>query len=152
MAGREDLVETALLPEEMRNRYACRSGDDATAMDEILTKAANHTLVIINEDHAKPRHRLFIRNLALRLRRLGFTHYAAETFSTSIVDGTGYPQLGEGLYTSEPMFAPPAKAWTSFIACWTFSPKGGQTDWGGTNSSGYEYSGVARGRDGASTW
>lgn len=105
MAGREDLIDAAALPEEMRNRYDCRPGGDAAAMDDILAKAESHTLVIINEDHTKPVHRLFIRNLALRLRDLGFTHYAAETFSTSIVDGTGYPQLEEGFYTSEPMFA-----------------------------------------------
>ncbi|MEL6415053.1 MAG: hypothetical protein AAFQ15_08970, partial [Pseudomonadota bacterium] len=105
MAGREDLVEVAPIPGELQNRYDCQPEGDAAAMDQILTKAETHTIVIINEDHAEPRHRLFIRNLALQLRDRGFTRYAAETFSTSIVDGTGYPRLGEGFYTTEPMLS-----------------------------------------------
>ena len=43
--------------------------------------------------------------MAARLRQKGFTHYAAEAFQPSIVEGDGYPRARDGYYTNEPVFA-----------------------------------------------
>lgn len=105
MAGREDLIAAVEQPEYAGTRYTCDSTGETSAIDNIAERAKAHSLVIINEDHAKPQHRLFIRDLAIRLRAQGFTHYAAETFTPAISGGAGYPQTGEGYFTREPVFA-----------------------------------------------
>ncbi|MEM6554608.1 MAG: hypothetical protein AAF642_01960 [Pseudomonadota bacterium] len=105
MVGREDLIPDITPEEKARSSYKCESDSVAPVIDQIAEIARDHSLVIINEDHAKPHHRQYIRQLAVRLRKDGFTHYAAETFSPSIVEGTGFPVIWEGVYTTEPMMS-----------------------------------------------
>ena len=105
MAGREDLLRTAPVNGQGPGSHQCASGDEQNAIESLVSLAKQHSLIIINEDHAKPGHRVFIWELATRLRTLGFTHYAAETFTLGIVDGTGYPKLGDGPFTREPMMS-----------------------------------------------
>ncbi|MEM9178746.1 MAG: hypothetical protein AAGA89_03510 [Pseudomonadota bacterium] len=104
-AGREDLHLKINRPHYQPDRHVCQAGESGSALDEIVTRADSHSLIIINEHHAEPRHRIFISELAARLRRKGFTHYAAEAFASTGIEGTGYPQTGDGYYTSEPMMA-----------------------------------------------
>lgn len=79
------------------------------ARKEVLKQAAKRQVVVLNEAHHIPRHRAFGRSLLLDLRRLGFTHFAAETFAPPrevaqslarrvVTRQTGY-------YTQEPVFA-----------------------------------------------
>ena len=105
MVGREDLIPRIAPGEGGHFTYQCEMDSDVPVIDQIAEIAQAHSLVIINEDHAKPHHRQYIRQLAARLRKDGFTHYAAETFSPSIVDGTGYPVVWDGVYTTEHMMS-----------------------------------------------
>lgn len=80
MLGRDDLM--ALIPPEdswHQKRDCCKGGRSALAGIRDLAK--DHTLVIINESHSRPRHRAFIDEVVGMLRAEGFTHHAAETLS-----------------------------------------------------------------------
>lgn len=76
------------------------------ALQEILQAAQNRQIVILNEAHHVPRGRAFALQLALALRKRGFTYFAAETFSPEVTDTvrTGYPNFHTGFYTAEPTF------------------------------------------------
>lgn len=92
--------------------------DNAQAMDavaEIVKRARNTRIVIVNEAHDNPRDRAFVLAVAEALRPLGYTHYAAETLSNfgtdeqkaerlSALVSKGYPLRGTGWYSLEPMF------------------------------------------------
>lgn len=91
---------------------------DARARDaigEIVRRARNTRIVIVNEAHDNPRDRAFILSVAQALRPLGYNIYAAETFGNWGSDAQkaerldrlvadGYPDLGTGTYSAEPMF------------------------------------------------
>src|SRR5688572_13485606 len=51
----------------------------ADALGEIVRRARDTRIVIINEAHDTPRHRAFSLEVAKALRPLGYTHLAAET-------------------------------------------------------------------------
>ncbi|MGB3796049.1 MAG: hypothetical protein WA957_07070 [Alteraurantiacibacter sp.] len=86
-------------------------GIDAV-INAIRNHAADRRIVIINESHSVTRHRETIRLLLEALRPLGFSVYAAETFSNS--EHTPDPvdkyadrpwvHFTEGYYSSEPVF------------------------------------------------
>lgn len=79
------------------------------AVSYIAHKAAAHQLVILNEDHAAPRHREFARRLLKPLRALGYTHFAAEAFERDpeafarSISG-GVPTFASGTYVRDPAF------------------------------------------------
>jgi hypothetical protein len=86
-----------------------------SAIEQIVQRARDRRIVIINEAHDSPRDRAFILEVAEALRPLGFTHYAAETltnFSPEIANAemswleqSGYPRRSSGTYSIDPMFA-----------------------------------------------
>ena len=88
-----------------------RIGRDAV-LDALAARASDSRVVIVNESHHVTRHRAFSRRLIERLRPLGYTVFAAETFRN--VDGGpdpvdtsadfAYPRMIEGYYTGEPVF------------------------------------------------
>lgn len=102
--GREDEIDMSLEYEDS-TKFTC----DAPAGDPIrsLTESAKNTsIVIINESHAEPRHRVFIRDLAIALRKIGYTHYAAETLSeTAPGRVSGRTVESDGYYTHDPVYA-----------------------------------------------
>ncbi len=61
----------------------------------IIKYAQANRLVMINESHYKPLHRLFIGELAKELREQGYTHYGAELLGG--VDKTSWLNSDEGL-------------------------------------------------------
>lgn len=64
-------------------------------------------IVIVNESHHKPKHRIFSYELLKVLKEKGFTHLALEAFfdSDNSFDNRGYPLVLEnGFYSSEPVF------------------------------------------------
>ena len=104
--GREDLAWSIA---RVRDRPVCapllRDGRPIDPAEEIVARAANAQFVMLNEAHYDPHHRAFITDIAERLRPLGFSIYAAETFSTSAVDrAEAWPQLSDGYYSNEPIF------------------------------------------------
>ena len=114
--GRED--RAAQVPGD--REYAARAcparsgailGRDAV-LDAIVDEAARARVLIVNESHHLTRHREISRLLAERLRPLGYTVFAAETFNNTN-DGpdpveslrdVAYPHRDIGWYTNEPVF------------------------------------------------
>lgn len=85
------------------------------AIDEIVRRARQTSVVILNEAHFSPRDRAFALEVARALRPLGYTYLAAETFDTGL-DPTTSPSMtrlaadgvvrrNTGFYTQDPVFA-----------------------------------------------
>jgi len=86
------------------------------AMAEIVRRARQTNVVILNEEHKSPRDRAFALKVAQALRPLGYSVLAAEAFASSSdpleierrmqeLAAAGYPSLQSGLYTKDPVFA-----------------------------------------------
>jgi len=79
------------------------------AIKYILDKSKNEQIVIINEGHHMPLHRVFTTQLLSGLKEQGYTHLGLETYfgnpkSDSILINHGYPTMKSGFYTKEPQF------------------------------------------------
>ena len=116
MLGREDRAAEVPGGDEYRP-VACPLSEGAAigmepVLDAIVRRAATHRVLIVNESHHVTRHRDFTRRLLERLRPLGYTVFAAETFNNrndgpDPVDNHAsltYPHITDGWYSSEPVF------------------------------------------------
>jgi len=115
LLGREDRG-AASQPGEYRARACAPLPSGARTRENVIAaiaaRAADHRVIIINESHAVTRHRDTIRRLLTALRPLGYSVYAAETFSNSEVgpdpvEATAdlpFPHIMDGFYTFEPVF------------------------------------------------
>ena len=76
------------------------------ALDAIAAAAQGTRIVILNEYHHIQRHRAFALQVAWRLRKEGFTTFAAETFNTDVEKTlvNGIPVLNTGGYSIDPPF------------------------------------------------
>jgi hypothetical protein len=79
------------------------------AIDYILDMAKSHQVVIINEAHHMPQHRVFTTQLLEGLRKQGYKHLGLETYisqesNDSLIKTNGYANLKSGFYTKEPQF------------------------------------------------
>lgn len=85
---------------------AFRACHAVSARAYILARAKTARLIILNEAHHNPRHRVFAASLLPGLARLGFSYFGAEGFTAadSLLNQRGYPVLGTGFYVSEPCF------------------------------------------------
>ena len=79
----------------------------------IIEHAKRHKIVMINESHYKPLHRVFIGEVAAALKPHGYEHYGAEALSSPDSPETrenaalaerGYPIGTDGTYLREPVF------------------------------------------------
>lgn len=79
----------------------------------IVSRAKDHKIVMINESHSKPLHRVFIAELAAALREDGFDRYGAEAFASPgypdnrlnpAMMERGYPVTTDGTYLREPVY------------------------------------------------
>jgi len=72
----------------------------------ILKKAKENRVLIFNEAHYNPRNRVFVTSLLKDLKKIGYTFFAAETFSTrsNFQENSKYPNLNSGYYAMEPQF------------------------------------------------
>ncbi|MEQ9506276.1 MAG: hypothetical protein RLO80_08380 [Hyphomonas sp.] len=105
MLGREDLKSLTPPDASWFPKFDCVAGDE-NAADEVIKRAADHTIVILNEDHSESRHRLFIADVIGRLRQEGFTHYAAEALWPGAADRPGSETLdADGWYAHDPVLA-----------------------------------------------
>lgn len=77
------------------------------AVDAIVMAARGRRVVILNENHSSQRQRAFAFEVAMRLRKEGFTHFGAETFTRELAESMkdGAPDLTTGVYTLDPIFA-----------------------------------------------
>jgi hypothetical protein len=102
--GREDRFVTA-----ENTKVSCQplaqDGVEVDPLAEIVRRARDAQIVIVNEAHDAPQDRAFIGDVAEALRPLGFAIYAAETFARGIGrDGPRYPRTADGVYSNEPAF------------------------------------------------
>lgn len=78
------------------------------ALEKIVELAKDRRIVIVNEAHHVPQHRAFTLALAARLKPLGFTHLACETFASreeaAKLAKSGVPTQSTGFYSLEPTF------------------------------------------------
>lgn len=80
--GREDLIAEASFEYKATGCAPLPSGAASdTVLDEIARRAAQTSIVIINESHVRSRSRGFIAEVAERLRPLGYDALAMETLS-----------------------------------------------------------------------
>ncbi len=105
MLGRDDLM-ALIPPEDTWHRTKDCSKGGRPALAGIGELAKDHTLVIINESHSRPRHRAFIAEVVEMMRAEGFTHYAAETLYVEGAQQAEGPATAEhGWYIQDPVFA-----------------------------------------------
>ena len=89
----------------------------ANAIDYILKRAQKEQIIIINEAHHKPLHRVFTRQLLFGLYETGFNYFGLECLASNVIDpqidwllmdsvlvDRGYPfqSYFTGTYTTEP--------------------------------------------------
>ena len=76
------------------------------AREYILEQARSKQVVMINEAHHQPMHRVFTESLLHDLYKMGFRYFGAETFSYTDpkMNERKYPSLSSGYYTTEPQF------------------------------------------------
>lgn len=84
--------------------------EDSTVEDAIhaiVAAARTKRAVLINEAHHVPMHRAFAQKLAIELRKIGYTHLAAETFNEPEEGRSlqGYVNAGFGHFTQDPVYA-----------------------------------------------
>lgn len=71
--------------------------------DEIDLVAKNNSVIILNEDHYYPKHRLFALQLLDVLKQNGYNYLSLEAFSID-KENNLFPNYNNGFYTSEPYF------------------------------------------------
>lgn len=77
------------------------------ALSYVLARARTEQIIIINEAHHNPRHRVFTASLLPGLAKLGFRYLAVEAITErqdSSLNQRGYPVGETGFYTKEPQF------------------------------------------------
>lgn len=101
-----DLALEAYSPLTAQQKENFKKYKPVPAKDFILTKAAKSRIIILNEAHHKPEHRIFLLSLLPELKRLGFNTLALEVLShkDSLLNSRGYPVLTTGVYAKEPCF------------------------------------------------
>jgi hypothetical protein len=79
------------------------------AKDLILEKAKTEQIILINEAHQQPYHRVFTTSLLHDLYKAGFRYFSAETISNYKVTlkelhKNNYPTIISGYYTRDPLY------------------------------------------------
>jgi hypothetical protein len=102
--AREMGMDTARF-ENLRDNFSPTS-----AVAALLKDAEEHEIVIINEAHHEPRHRVFTRQMLQGLYDRGYRHFGLETLASfgsvdSLMKAGHYPSLNSGYYTRDPQFA-----------------------------------------------
>lgn len=80
---------------------------DQEAIDRIADLSENRQVVMLNELHWMPEHRILARKLLKLLREKGFTYLAVEALSTTQdpdLNRRGFPIYETGYYVNEPYF------------------------------------------------
>ena len=83
---------------------------DTAAFSKISQESKSTNVVMVNENHWYPKHRIFTIQLLKKLKKNGFNYLALEALSSSfqaskITEERPYPTLSAGYYIQEPYFA-----------------------------------------------
>ena len=79
-----------------------------SVIDEIIHLSKNEKVLMLNENHWYPKHRLLASQLLLGLKQNGFQYLAIEAIDSkkdSILNIRKFPSKNTGYYTREPFFA-----------------------------------------------
>lgn len=81
------------------------SETDSKVIRTIIKEAEKHKIIMINENHFYPNHRLLVSDLLVKLKKIGYTYIALEALDInqdSLLNiENSYPTLETGFYTSE---------------------------------------------------
>lgn len=109
--GKNEFYETYLNKLESRFQpndtisKIIRENSVSQVIDTVIKEAEKHKIVMINENHFYPNHRILIFDLLQNLKEIGYNYLALETLSTkqdSVLNlANSYPVLETGFYTSE---------------------------------------------------
>lgn len=102
----EQRPPSGLTPKQAKHFSGFRA---INARDYILEKAKTEQIIIINEAHQQPYHRVFTTSLLRDLSKAGFRYFGAETISNYDIclkelEKKRYPTLKSGFYTCEPYY------------------------------------------------
>ncbi|MCL1943415.1 MAG: hypothetical protein FWF54_07715 [Candidatus Azobacteroides sp.] len=102
----DDAVKSDSVWRQWSNRKdTCNCAETGTISDLMKTISQNQ-IVMFNEAHHIPMHRLLLENLLDTLYMQGFRYLALESFANdSLFDKTGYISGDNGIYLREPTFA-----------------------------------------------
>ncbi|MEE1944211.1 hypothetical protein VRU48_03765 [Pedobacter sp. KR3-3] len=100
------LQESSFKPNDtVLNKIKTNSIHNNEAIDRILAEAQKAQVLMINENHYYPQHRLLVTELLPRLKSLGYDYLALEALATpndSLLNSPGaFPTLNTGFYTRE---------------------------------------------------
>ena len=72
----------------------------------IIDQAKNYRILILNENHIRPQHRLYVKSLLHELHREGYNFFMAEgIWFHNTIAAKGYPTSGDGQLLNEPNYA-----------------------------------------------
>jgi hypothetical protein len=102
--------ENGFVPEQkMLNIIEANAVYDDDAISKLIEEAKLNKLLLINENHFNPNHRLLLLELLPKLKEIGYTTLALEALSPhqdSLMNiENGYPTLKTGYYTKEQNFS-----------------------------------------------
>lgn len=103
-------LESRFKPNEaIANRIKKHVNTTDNAIDSIVSKAKNHRVVMINENHFFPNHRLLVSDVLEQLRDIGYRYLALEALASGqdsvLNQNNSYPTMETGFYTSEQQYA-----------------------------------------------
>ena len=101
-----DKLESRIKPNDTISKIIKKHLETGSkVIDTIIKEAGKHKIVMINENHFYPNHRLLISDLLVGLKEIGYTYLALETLDIkqdSLLNiENSYPTLKTGFYTSE---------------------------------------------------
>jgi len=102
----EQKMPADLTPEQVKEFSKFKA---VNAKDLILEKAKTEQIILINEAHQQPYHRVFTTSLLHDLYKAGFRYFSAETISNydislNELQKNKYPTINSGYYTREPLY------------------------------------------------
>lgn len=81
------------------------SENDSKVLETIIKEAEKHQIIMINENHFYPNHRLLVADLLVKLKAVGYRFLALEALGfqqDSLLNiANSYPDMETGFYTSE---------------------------------------------------
>jgi hypothetical protein len=81
-----------------------KSHSFVNAAQYIITQARQQQVVMINEAHHIPYHRVFVLLMLKDFYKAGYRYLALETLDDSLINRKKYPDYNTGYYTREPLY------------------------------------------------
>lgn len=98
-------LESRFKPNDTIIEIIKKNSQDTGVIETITNEAKKHKLVMINENHYYPNHRLLVADLLPKLKDIGYTYLAMEALGAkqdSVLNlKNAYPTLSTGFYTAE---------------------------------------------------